>query len=77
MASAAVLSCLGVSGWGPLLDHGVGFNFDCWHHYLYTGDAAGVYVPEADELRPATPPPDFDLDLALTSLARMRAAELP
>jgi glyoxylase-like metal-dependent hydrolase (beta-lactamase superfamily II) len=39
---------------------------------LYTGDAAGVYVPEADELRPATPPPDFDLDLALSSMERMR-----
>jgi glyoxylase-like metal-dependent hydrolase (beta-lactamase superfamily II) len=39
---------------------------------LYTGDAAGVYVPEADELRPATPPPDFDLDLALASMTRMR-----
>jgi glyoxylase-like metal-dependent hydrolase (beta-lactamase superfamily II) len=41
---------------------------------LYTGDAAGVYVPEADELRPATPPPDFDLDLALASMDRMRQA---
>lgn len=39
---------------------------------LYTGDAAGVYVPEADELRPATPPPDFDLDLALASMGKMR-----
>jgi len=39
---------------------------------LYTGDAAGVYIPEADELRPATPPPDFDLDLALASMDRMR-----
>lgn len=39
---------------------------------LYTGDAAGVYIPEADELRPATPPPDFDLDLALASMHRMR-----
>jgi alpha-L-rhamnosidase len=28
--------------WGPLLDHGVGFNFDCWHHYLYTGDLEAV-----------------------------------
>jgi len=27
-----------LSGWGPILDHGVGFNFDCWSHYLYTGD---------------------------------------
>lgn len=39
---------------------------------LYTGDAAGVYIPEADEVRPATPPPDFDLDLALASMDRMR-----
>jgi glyoxylase-like metal-dependent hydrolase (beta-lactamase superfamily II) len=42
---------------------------------LYTGDAAGVYVPETADVRPATPPPDFDLDLALTSLARMRDAD--
>lgn len=39
---------------------------------LYTGDAAGVYLPEADAVRPATPPPDFDLDLALGSMQRMR-----
>ncbi len=36
---------------------------------LYTGDAAGVFVPDTAEVRPATPPPDFDLDLALDSLA--------
>ncbi|MDI1288991.1 MAG: MBL fold metallo-hydrolase [bacterium] len=41
---------------------------------LYTGDAAGVYVPETADVRPATPPPDFDLDLALSSLGRMRDA---
>lgn len=35
---------------------------------LYVGDAAGLYVPESDLVRPATPPPDFDLDLALASL---------
>ena len=29
--------CTSVNG-GPLLDHGVGFNFDCYHGYLYTGD---------------------------------------
>jgi alpha-L-rhamnosidase len=28
--------------WGPLLDHGVGFNFDCWWHYLDTGDLDGI-----------------------------------
>jgi alpha-L-rhamnosidase len=26
-----------MTGWGPLLDHGVGFNFDCWNYYLHTG----------------------------------------
>jgi glyoxylase-like metal-dependent hydrolase (beta-lactamase superfamily II) len=37
---------------------------------LFTGDAAGVCLPDAGTLRPATPPPDFDLDLALGSLQR-------
>ena len=31
--------------WGPLLDHGVGFNFDCWNHYLETGDMAALDEP--------------------------------
>ena len=35
---------------------------------LYVGDAAGVYIPETADLRPATPPPDFDLATALESL---------
>jgi glyoxylase-like metal-dependent hydrolase (beta-lactamase superfamily II) len=41
---------------------------------LYTGDAAGIYVPETADVRPATPPPDFDLDLAVSSMERFRAA---
>ncbi|GII79318.1 MBL fold metallo-hydrolase [Sphaerisporangium rufum] len=36
---------------------------------LYVGDAAGVYLPETGDLRPATPPPDFDLGTALDSVA--------
>ncbi|TDD14035.1 MBL fold metallo-hydrolase [Nonomuraea diastatica] len=36
---------------------------------LYVGDAAGVYLPETGDLRPATPPPDFDLQTALDSIA--------
>ena len=32
---------------------------------LFVGDAAGVYIPETADMRPSTPPPDFDLDLAL------------
>lgn len=35
---------------------------------LYVGDAAGIYIPDSDLVRPSTPPPDFDLDLALASL---------
>ena len=37
---------------------------------LYVGDAAGVYMRDTDDLRPGTPPPDFDLDQALGSLRR-------
>jgi glyoxylase-like metal-dependent hydrolase (beta-lactamase superfamily II) len=37
---------------------------------LYVGDAAGVYIPETGDLRPATPPPDFDLGVALTSIGK-------
>jgi glyoxylase-like metal-dependent hydrolase (beta-lactamase superfamily II) len=40
---------------------------------LYVGDAAGVYIPETGDLRPATPPPDFDLDTALRSLRTFAA----
>ncbi len=29
---------LDLTPWGPLLDHGVGFNFDCYYYYLYTGN---------------------------------------
>ena len=42
---------------------------------LYTGDAAGVYIPETADLRPATPPPDFDLETALGSLRKFAALE--
>jgi alpha-L-rhamnosidase len=31
--------------WGPLLDHGIGFNFDCWKHYLETADLAALAEP--------------------------------
>jgi glyoxylase-like metal-dependent hydrolase (beta-lactamase superfamily II) len=42
---------------------------------LYVGDAAGVYIQETADLRPATPPPDFDLDVALESLRRFAALQ--
>jgi glyoxylase-like metal-dependent hydrolase (beta-lactamase superfamily II) len=37
---------------------------------LFAGDAVGVRLPDAGVLRPATPPPDFDLDQALASLKK-------
>ena len=37
---------------------------------LFAGDAVGVRLPDAGVLRPATPPPDFDLRLAVGSLRR-------
>jgi glyoxylase-like metal-dependent hydrolase (beta-lactamase superfamily II) len=39
---------------------------------LFAGDAVGVRLPDAGILRPATPPPDFDLDLAIESLRKFR-----
>ncbi len=40
---------------------------------LFVGDAVGVRLPDAGVLRPATPPPDFDLDQAINSLAKFAA----
>lgn len=31
-----------LTGWGPILDHSVGFCFDCYHYYMYTGDKEGI-----------------------------------
>lgn len=41
---------------------------------LFTGDALGVFLPDAGVLRPATPPPEFDLELAVASVDRVREA---
>ncbi len=40
---------------------------------LFTGDAVGVRLPDVGVLRPAAPPPDFDLDLAVGSLHQFAA----
>ncbi|MEX2275393.1 MAG: MBL fold metallo-hydrolase [Actinomycetota bacterium] len=39
---------------------------------LFTGDALGVHIPDVGVLRPATPPPDCDVDAAITSIRRIR-----
>ncbi len=37
--------------WGPILDHGVGFGFDNWNHYLETGDLDALREPYPRLLR--------------------------
>ena len=39
---------------------------------VFTGDALGIHPPDARVLRPATPPPDYDLELAVSSIERIR-----
>jgi glyoxylase-like metal-dependent hydrolase (beta-lactamase superfamily II) len=39
---------------------------------VFTGDALGIHAPDLPVLRPATPPPDFDLDLAVRSIRAIR-----
>ena len=61
------------STWSPgHASHHVGL-LDSETGDLYVGDAAGIYVPEADLVRPATPPPDFDLPVALASIEAFRS----
>ena len=52
--------------------HHVGLH-DSLSGVLFAGDAVGVKLPDGGVLRPATPPPDFDLDQALTSLSKFAA----
>jgi glyoxylase-like metal-dependent hydrolase (beta-lactamase superfamily II) len=40
---------------------------------LFTGDALGIHFPDVRVLRPATPPPDIDVELAVDSIERIRA----
>jgi glyoxylase-like metal-dependent hydrolase (beta-lactamase superfamily II) len=39
---------------------------------VFTGDALGIHPPGGRVLRPATPPPDFDLEVAIASIERIR-----
>jgi glyoxylase-like metal-dependent hydrolase (beta-lactamase superfamily II) len=45
-----------------VLDHDTGA--------LFVGDSVGVKTPHTGPLRPATPPPDFDLELAQSTIDR-------
>jgi glyoxylase-like metal-dependent hydrolase (beta-lactamase superfamily II) len=39
---------------------------------VFTGDALGVHVPDLPVLRPATPPPDVDVEAGVASIERIR-----
>jgi glyoxylase-like metal-dependent hydrolase (beta-lactamase superfamily II) len=39
---------------------------------LFTADAAGIYIPQSNKVMPTTPPPEFDLELALRDLETLR-----
>jgi glyoxylase-like metal-dependent hydrolase (beta-lactamase superfamily II) len=42
---------------------------------LFVGDALGVRLPDVGVNRPATPPPEFDLEQALASIQRIKALD--
>lgn len=42
---------------------------------VFTGDAAGVYVADADLVIPATPGPNFDLEETLATIEKIRGLE--
>ncbi|MBI4260364.1 MAG: MBL fold metallo-hydrolase [Actinobacteria bacterium] len=39
---------------------------------VFAGDALGIHLPDVGVLRPATPPPDIDVELAVESIGRIR-----
>jgi glyoxylase-like metal-dependent hydrolase (beta-lactamase superfamily II) len=41
---------------------------------VFTGDALGIHLPDDRVLRPATPPPDIDVEVGLQSIDRIREA---
>src|SRR6202046_325448 len=64
-------SLVAVDSPGPATHH-VGLH-DSLSGVLFAGDAVGVKLPDGGVLRPSTPPPDFDLAQALSSLAKFAA----
>jgi glyoxylase-like metal-dependent hydrolase (beta-lactamase superfamily II) len=42
---------------------------------MFVGDALGVFLPDVRILRPATPPPEFDLELSVASIRRIQESD--
>ncbi|MFB6171414.1 MAG: MBL fold metallo-hydrolase [Haloarculaceae archaeon] len=49
--------------------------FDPDDRVLFTADAAGIYVQERDEVRPTSPPSDFDLEQCLVDVETQQALD--
>jgi glyoxylase-like metal-dependent hydrolase (beta-lactamase superfamily II) len=46
-----------------------------WADAVFTADAAGIYQPSRDELRPTTPPSRFDVEQSYADLETLRGLE--
>lgn len=44
---------------------------------VFVGDAMGVFLPDVRVLRPATPPPEFDLEQAIASIDLVKSKQPP
>ena len=44
---------------------------------VFVGDALGVFLPDVGVLRPASPPPEFDLEMAIRSIELIEARRPP
>ncbi len=49
--------------------------FDSGLRAVFSGDGAGVRLPNSSHLRPAVPPPDLDLEQLFASVEAMRATD--
>jgi glyoxylase-like metal-dependent hydrolase (beta-lactamase superfamily II) len=47
--------------------------YDTFLDGLFTGDETGVYIPDSRSVIPTTPPPDFDPEVNMESIKRLRA----
>lgn len=44
---------------------------------IFVGDAIGVYLPDAGVIRPATPPPEFDREVSIQTIEKLKAVGAP
>ena len=42
---------------------------------MFVGDAVGIYYPREDLLKPTTPPPDFDVEVVIETIERLKKVE--